>query len=157
MKTYKPLLVLLLLTFLLIGLLITFAAPSTDYEATLKAKIDAELARGAKIIITAKRTSTPTTTTISGTITNVSSSTLSDLVVNGMTLEDHGETGFHFSVLDIFNEDKISLNSLAPNATFNYSFTISNINWVANRIHGVIFVQDPESEDKEVLQALYIE
>ena len=157
MKTYKPLLVLLLLTFLLTGLIITLAAPSTDYEATLKAKIDSELARGAKLIITAKRSSTPTTTTITGTVTNISTTTLTGLVINGMTLKDHGETGFHYSILDIFNEDKISLNSLAPDATFNFSFTISNINWVANKIHGVIFVQDQESEIKEVLQALFIE
>jgi len=157
MKTSKLILLVLLFAFLLTGLLITFAAPSTDYEATLKAKIDSELARGAKIIITAKRTSTPTTTTITGTVTNISTTTLTDLVVNGMTLKDHGETGFHYSVLDIFNEDKISLNSLAPDASVNYSFTISNINWVANHIHGVIFVQDPKSTDKEVLQAIYIE
>ena len=157
MKTSKLILLVLLFAFLLTSLLITLAAPSTDYEATLKAKIDSELARGAKIVITAKRTSTPTTTTISGTITNVSSSTLSGLVVNGMTLKDHGETGFHFSILDIFDEDKIPINSLTPDASVSYSFTISNINWVANHIHGVIFVQDPESEDKEVLQALYVE
>jgi len=157
MKTYKPLLVLLLLTFLLTGLIITLAAPSTDYEATLKAKIDSELARGAKLIITAKRSSTPTTTTITGTVTNISSTTLTGLVINGMTLKDHGETGFQYSILDIFNEDKISINSLAPDASVNYSFTIPNISWVANHIHGVIFVQDPGSEDKEVLQALYIE
>jgi len=157
MKTSKLILLVLLFAFLLTSLLITLAAPSTDYEATLKAKIDSELARGAKIVITAKRTSTPTTTTISGTITNVSTTTLSDLVVNGMTLKDHGETGFHFSILDIFNEDKIPINSLTPDASVSYSFTISNINWVANHIHGVIFVQDPESEDKEVLQALYVE
>ena len=157
MKTNRLILVFLLFAFFLTGLVITLAAPSTDYEATLKAKIDAELARGAKLIITAKRTSTPTTTTITGTVTNISTTTLTGLVINGMTLKDHGETGFHYSILDIFNEDKISLNSLAPDATFNISFTISNINWVANKIHGVIFVQDPESEDKEVLQALYIE
>jgi len=157
MKTNRLILVLLLFAFFLTGLVITLAAPSTDYEATLKAKIDAELARGAKLIITAKRTSTPTTTTITGTVTNISTTTLTGLVINGMTLKDHGETGFHYSILDIFNEDKISINSLAPDASVNYSFTIPNISWVANKIHGVIFVQDQESEIKEVLQALFIE
>ena len=128
MKTSKLILLVLLFAFLLTGL-----------------------------IITAKRTSTPTTTTITGTVTNISTTTLNGLVINGMTLKDHGETGFHYSILDIFNEDKISINSLAPDASINYSFTISNINWVANHIHGVIFIQDPLSEDKEVLQALFIE
>jgi hypothetical protein len=108
-------------------------------------------------VITATRSSSSTTTTISGTVTNVSSSTLEDLVINGMTIKNRGETGFKYSVLDIFNEDKIPVDTLAPNATINYSFTLENINWVANKIHGVIFVQAPESEDKEVLQAFYIE
>ena len=97
------------------------------------------------------------TTTISGTVTNVSSSTLSDLVVNGMTLKNRSESGFNYSVLDIFNEDKIPINTLAPDATLNYTFSLEDINWVANDIHGVIFVQAPESTDKEVLQAIYIE
>jgi len=148
--------------FLLFALLITcifisFAAPrSTDYEATLKAKIDSELAKGAKIVMTATRSSTSTTTTISGTITNVSSSTLSDLVINGMTLKNRSEVGFNYSVLDIFNEDKIPINTLAPDATINYTFTLEGINWVANGIHGVIFVQAPNSTNKEVLQAIYV-
>ena len=157
MKTKRLFTLLLLFAFLITCFLISFAALSTDYEATLKAKIDSELAKGAKIVITATRSSSSTTTTISGTVTNVSSSTLEDLVINGMTIKNRGETGFKYSVLDIFNEDKIPVDTLAPNATINYSFTLENINWVANKIHGVIFVQAPESEDKEVLQAFYIE
>ncbi len=157
MKT-KRLFPLLLLSFLITCFIISFASPkATDYEATLKAKIDVELAKGAKIVITATRSSTSTTTTISGTVTNVSSSTLSDLVINGMTIKNQGETGFHYSVMDIFNEDKISIDTLAPDASLNYTFTLENINWVVNGIHGVIFVQAPNSTDKEVLQAIYVE
>ena len=157
MKTKKLFPLLLLFAFLITCILISFAAPTTDYEATLKAKIDSELARGAKIVITATRSSSSITTTISGTVTNVSSSTLSDLVINGMTIKKRREVGFNYSVLDIFNEDKISVDTLAPDATINYTFTLENINWVTNGIHGVIFVQAPNSSDKEVLQALYIE
>jgi len=73
-----------------------------------------------------------------------------------MTLKNRGEMGFNYSVLDVFNEDKISINSLAPDASLNYTFTLENINWVANCIHGVIFVQAPNSIDKEVLQAIYV-
>jgi hypothetical protein len=158
MKIKRPLSLLLLFALLIACILISFASPrSTDYEAVLKAKIDAELAKGAKIVITATRSSSTTTTTISGTVTNVSSSTLNDLIINGITLKDRGETGFRYSVLDIFEEDKIEVSSLAPDATINYTFTLEGINWVANGIHGVIFVQAPNSPDKEVLQALYIE
>ena len=158
MKTKRLFSLLLLFALLVTYLLISFASPkATDYEATLKAKIDAELAKGAKVVITATRSSSTTTTTISGTATNVSSSTLTDLVINGMTIKNRGETGFNYSVLDIFNEDKIPINTLTPDATINFTFTLEDINWVANEIHGVIFVQAPESPEKEVLQAIYIE
>ena len=158
MKTKRLFPLLLLLAFLIACILISFASSkATDYEATLKAKIDAELAKGAKIVITATRSSTTTTTTISGTVTNVSSSTLSDLVINGMIIKNRGETGFNYSVLDIFEEDKITIETLAPDATISYTFTLENLNWVANQLHGVIFVQAPESTDKEVLQAIYVE
>jgi len=157
MKTKRLFPLFLLFAFLITCILISFAAPTTDPEADLKAKIDAELAKGAKIVITATRSSSPTTTTISGTVTNVSSSTLSNLVINGMTLKKRREVGFNYSVLDIFNEDKISVSTLAPNATVNYTFTLEDINWVVNDIHGVIFVQAPNSSDKEVLQAIYVD
>jgi len=157
MKTKRLIPLLLLFAFLATCLFISFASPrATDYEADLKAKIDSELAKGAKIVITVTRSSSSSTTTISGTITNVSSSTLTDLVINGMTLKNRSEVGFNYSILDIFNEDKISVSSLTPDATINYTFTLENINWVANGIHGVIFVQAPNSIDKEVLQAIYI-
>ena len=155
-KRFIPLL--LLLSLLIICFFISTAfLKVTDYEAFLKGKIDAELAKGAKIVITATRSSTSSTTTISGTVTNVSSSALADLVLNGMTIKNRDEIGFNYSVLDIFNEDKIPINTLAPDATINYTFTLENIDWVVNGIHGVIFVQAPNSSDKEVLQALYIE
>jgi len=158
MKTKRLFPLLLLFALLIACILISFASPrATDYEAVLKAKIEAQLARGAKIVITATRSSTTTTTTISGTVTNVSSSPLSDLVINGMIIKNRGETGFNYSVLDIFEEDKITIETLAPDATISYTFTLENINWVANQLHGVIFVQAPNSPEKEVLQALYVE
>ena len=158
MKIKKLFALLLLFALLITCFLISTASPkTTDYEATLKAKVDAELAKGAKVVIAASRSSSTTTTTITGTVTNVSSSTLQDLVVNGMTIKDRGETGFRYSVLDIFEEDKIEVSSLAPDASINFTFVLENINWEANNIHGVIFVQAPNSPEKEVLQALYIE
>jgi len=158
MKIKKSVTQLLILFLVIVCILISsVSSKTTDYKAILKAKIDAELEKGAKVVITATRSSTSTTTTISGTVTNVSSSTLSDLVINGMILKNRGETGFNYSVLDIFNEDKIPVNTLAPNATINYTFTLEGINWVANGIHGVIFVQAVNNPEKEVLQAIYVE
>lgn len=158
MKT-KSLFSLLLVFFLLLSsLFISLAASkATDYEALLKEKIETQLARGAQITMTVKRTSTSTTTTISGSITNVSSSTLSDLVINGMIIKNRGETGFNYSVMDIFEEEKITIETLAPAATINYSFTLEDISWEANQLHGVIFVQEISTEGKEVLQAIYVE
>jgi len=158
MKIKKSITLLLLLFLVIVCILISsVSSKTTDYKAILKAKIDAELEKGAQIVITASRSSTSTSTTISGTVTNVSSSTLSDLVINGMILKNRGETGFNYSVLDIFNEDKIPIDTLAPNTTINYAFTLENINWVANQLHGVVFVQEVSTEDKEVLQAIYVE
>ena len=130
---------------------------ATSYADQIRDNIAAELAEGAQIILTAKRSSTSNTTTITGTVTNVSSSILQDLVINGMTIIDRDATGFRYSVLDIFEEEKVQITTLAPGESLDFSFTISVTNWEANRIHGVIFVQAPNSPEKEILQALYIE
>ena len=160
----KKILPLVLLLFLFIAYcLVSIASPrATDYKADLKEKIDSELAKGAKVVITASRSSTSgswgaVTTIITGKVTNVSSSTLYNLVINGMTIRDEGEVGYKYAVLDIFEEDKIEVSSLAPDASIDFTFTLENINWVGNNLHGVIFVQDVNSEKKEILQALYIE
>jgi thiol-disulfide isomerase/thioredoxin len=54
----------------------------------IKGKINTELGKDTKISITATRNSDSTTTTISGTIKNISSSTLNNLVINGMNFKD---------------------------------------------------------------------
>lgn len=128
----------------------------TDYEALLRAKIDSQLARGAKVALTATRTSTTTSTTITGTLTNVSSSPLLNIVINGMIIKDRLESGAKYLVLDIFEEEKVLIDSLAPSASLNYTFTINNIKWVADKLHGVIFVQELTTPEKEVLQAIYV-
>lgn len=130
---------------------------ATSYADQIRDKIAAELAKEAQVVLTAKRSSTSNTTTITGTVTNVSSSILQDLVINGMTIIDRDATGFRYSVLDIFEEEKVQITTLAPGESLDFSITISVINWEANRIHGVIFVQAPNSQEKEILQALYIE
>jgi len=129
----------------------------TANYSTCKSYIDVQLSKEAKIAITATRSSTSSLTTITGNIKNISSSSISNLVINGMTFADRGETGFKYSVTDIFEEDKKEVSSLAPDESYSFSFILENINWVGNHIHGVIFVQLPNSVKKEILQAIYIE
>jgi len=125
--------------------------------SVLKSKVDAELAKTAKIAITVDRTSTNSLTTITGTIKNLHSSTLNNLVINGMLIKNHGETGFNYSVSDIFEEKKVEVSSLAPEESFEFTITLENFNWVGNQAKGVIFVQLPNTIKKEILQAFYVE
>jgi len=130
---------------------------SSNYY-TIKSKINLELAKDAKIKITATRNSDSTfTTTISGTIENISTSTLDNLVINGMTFRDRGQTGLKYSVTDILEEQKETLTTLEPGDIHNFSFIITDIGWEANNFHGVIFVQDTDSSKKEVLQSFYVD
>ena len=134
--------------------------PGVSTYVTIKGKINLELGKDAKIKITATRNSASATTTISGTITNISSSTLDNLVINGMTFKDRGETGLKYSVTDILEEQKETVATLEPGSTHNFSFTLTDpdfINWDINNIHGVIFVQDTDSSKKEILQAFYVD
>jgi len=128
---------------------------STYYA--IKSKIITELGKEAKIKIAATRSSDSNTTTITGNLENISSSTLNNLVINGMTFKDLGKTGLKYLVTDIFAEQKVEVSTLDPGSSYNFSFTLENINWDGNKYHGVIFVQDTDSFKKEVLQALYID
>ena len=127
------------------------------FIAEAKNIINTELAKGAKIAITVTRTSYTNTTTISGTIENVSSSTLNNLEINGMIFIERKEEELKYSVTDIFVEQKVEITSLAPEESLDFSFTLEGINWEGDNVHGVIFVQAPESSTKEILQAAYVE
>ena len=129
---------------------------SSTYVA-IKGKINLELGKDAKIFISAVRSSDSTATTISGTIKNIGSSTLDNLVVNGMIFRDRGQTGLKYSVTDILEEQKETVATLEPGSTHNFSFTLEDINWDVNGFHGVIFVQDTDSSKKEILQAFYVD
>ncbi|MBU1291072.1 carboxypeptidase regulatory-like domain-containing protein [bacterium] len=125
---------------------------------TIKSKIDAELAKGAKIVITVdSRNSDSNTTTITGTIENVSSSTLNNLEINGMVFKERQAVNLKYSVFDIFEEQKVPVDSLAPGNIIEFSFTLEDFDWVTDNVHGVIFVQAPGSPTKEILQAAYVE
>jgi len=125
--------------------------------AAIKSKIVLELGKVAKIKITAARNSDSSTTTITGTIENISSTSMDNLAINGMAFKNRGEVGLKYSVLDIFAEQKVSIDTFEPGDIKNFSFTLENINWEGNNIHGVIFVQDENSLKKDILQAFYVE
>ncbi len=129
---------------------------SSNYS-TIKSKIDDELTKGAKIVITAIRSSYSNATTITGTIENVSSSTLNNLVINGMIFKEQQAANLKYSVFDIFEEQKVEITSLAPEEILEFSFSLEVFNWDSDNIHGVIFVQVPYSSTKEILQSFYIE
>ena len=128
---------------------------STYY--TIKSKIEIELAKEAKIEISATRDSYSTTNTISGTIKNISSSALSSLVINGMTIRDEGQMGLKYCVEDILEEQKETVATLEPGESYSFSFSLDGFDWDGNNFHGVIFVQAPNSTNKEVLQTFYID
>jgi len=134
--------------------------PNNPEAFITKAKkiIDAELAKGAKIVITVdSRNSDANTTTITGTIENVSSSDLSNLEINGMVFKEQPTANLKYSVFDIFEEQKVPVDSLAPGNIVEFSFTLEDFDWETDNVHGVIFVQVPESPTKEILQAAFIE
>lgn len=128
---------------------------SSNYS-TIKSKIDAELAKGAKIVINASRNSDTNTTTITGTIENISTSTLNNLVINGMVFKEQPAANLKYVVFDIFEEQKVEISSLTSEESFEFSFILEGLNWVGENVHGVIFVQAPYSPTKEILQAFYI-
>jgi thiol-disulfide isomerase/thioredoxin len=130
----------------------------SNAKSIIKNKIDAELAKGAKIVITVdSRNSSANTTSITGTIENVSDSTLNNLEINGMVFKERQTVNLKYSVFDIFEEQKVEISSLAPEGILDFSFTLEGFNWETDNIHGVIFVQVPDSSTKEILQAAYLE
>jgi len=122
--------------------------------ATIKSKIDGELGKEAKIKITAQRNTEATSSTVSGTVTNISSSDLSNLVVTLMTYKDRGEQGVRYSVTNILTEE---IGSLTSSGTYAFSFTVDEEPyWVVND-HGAVLVQETATSKKEVLQVLDVE
>jgi thiol-disulfide isomerase/thioredoxin len=123
-------------------------------KATLMTQINAQSNLEAKIKISAQRNTEATSTTVSGTVTNISSSDLSNLVVTLMTYKDRGKQGFRYSVTNILTEE---IGSLTSAGIYTFSITVDEPNWVANGIHGAVLVQETASSKKEVLQVLYVE
>ena len=120
-----------------------------------KSPIVNELAKDSKISITVTRSENNGTTVLTGKIKNLSSSTIDNLVINGMTFRDYYESGQRYLVKDIFKGVEEIGESLEAGAEQDFIFTLEDIQWENNDLHGVIFVQS--SSTKEVFQASYVE
>jgi hypothetical protein len=126
--------------------------------------IDAELTKAPKIDISASSSvdTTNLTVSINGSIENISSEDLTDLVIGVMIYEDsvylgsEGKSVNHV-VRDIITSEEII--GFTPGAIqeFNlYSEILNNVKNM-NNIHVVVYVQAPDSPTKEILQAAYVE
>jgi len=120
-----------------------------------KSPIVNELAKDSKISITVTRIENNGTTTLTGKIKNISNSTLDNLVINGMTYKDYNESGERYLVKDIFKGVEEVGESLESGAEQSFTFTLEDVKWEINQLHGVIFVQS--SSTKEVFQASYVD
>jgi len=119
-----------------------------------KSKIVAELAKDAKISIQVSKTENSGSATLSGSIKNISTSTLNNLVINGMIFKDNGITGEKYMVSKIIKDTTEIGITLTAGAEQSFEFVLEELNWAIN-MNGVIFVQD--SSTKEILQAIYVE
>jgi len=123
-------------------------------KAVLMSQIDTQSNLEAKIKITATRNTDAASSVISGNVTNISASNLSNLVVTLMTYKNRNQQGFKYSVTNIVTEE---IGSLASSGTHTFSITIDEPYWVGNGLHGAVLVQETATSNKEVLQVLYVE
>jgi len=131
-----------------------------------KAAIEAELAKPAKINITANYSVSGRTVSINGNITNINPSALNNLVVEAMIYENSVYSEYRnydvdHVVRDIITHEESgeSITSFSPGESHEFSLTSSYLSNVhdMNNIHVVVYVQAPNSSTKEILQVLYVE
>lgn len=130
---------------------------------TYKEAIDAELAKPAKISISALCDITNSPVSITGNIENISSEDLYNIVIGAMIYEDSvylGTTKVNHVVRDIITTEESgeTIASFAPGDSHQFSLTsssLSNVHDMSN-IHVVVYVQALDSPTKEILQALYV-
>jgi thiol-disulfide isomerase/thioredoxin len=123
-------------------------------KALFKSKIVLELAKEAKISINVSKTENSGSITLSGSIKNISTSSLNNLVINGMIFKDNGITGEKYMVSKIIKDTTEIGVTLAAGAEKSFEFVLEELSWLFN-VNGVIFVQN--SSTKEILQAKYVE
>lgn len=126
-------------------------------KTAIKSKIEAQMSLTPTIQIQASRNTTGDNTVISGKVKNISNSELTSLVINGMAFKDRGKQGFRYSVVDIFEEQKVSVNSLAAGEETTFSITVEGINWDTEKFDGVIFVQSVNHPKKFIRQSVFLD
>jgi thiol-disulfide isomerase/thioredoxin len=122
---------------------------------TIKSKIDSQLAATPTIKLEATKTTSSTGTIIQGKIKNVSNSSFTGLVINGMVFRNRGMTGFRYSVTDIFDDEKVSISTLSPGEEKDFILNIPGLNWTA-KDDGVVFVQGTTGK-KVIHQSLFLD
>ena len=134
-----------------------------------KNAIEAELAKPAKIAISASSsTNNPAkTVSISGSIQNINENTLSNLTIGAMIYEDDvslvvpGKPTYtaNHVVRDILAP--VQVESLSSGATYDFSLTANSedLKWAENfsNLHVVVYVQASGSFTQEILQAKYVD
>jgi thiol-disulfide isomerase/thioredoxin len=126
----------------------------TASYSTIKSRITAQLSVAPKISIEAKRTDVGETSTISGTIKNISDVDLSNMVINGMTFRSRND--YPYAVTNIFEDEKIDVPSLTAGETKNFDIVLDNVNWDGYNLDGVIFVQETAGK-KIIRQSLFLD
>jgi len=134
---------------------LTTRLSSTQSYDAIKSRITAQLSITPKVSIQVSRTTTGGDTVISGSIKNIGDTTLTNLVINGMAFRNRG-TGYRYAVVDIFEDEKENVSSLAAGTSHEFSFTLNDINWDGLKLDGVIFVQETTGK-KIVRQSLFID
>lgn len=131
-----------------------------------KAAIEVELAKPIQIAISASYDATGYIVNITGIVSNISDSTLNNIVVEAMIYEDsvyseYRKQNVDHVVRDIitYEESGETIASFAPGESHEFSLTSSSLGNVHNmsNIQVVVYVQAPNSSTKEILQALYVE
>ena len=128
----------------------------STYSA-IKNRIEAQLAVTPTIELEASGTTTSSGTVITGKIKNISSSTLTNLVVNGMTIKNMGITGFHYAVIDIFEGEKVTISSIASGEEKEFSIAIDGLNLELQNLDGVVFVQSVSDSKKTIRQSIFLD
>jgi len=139
--------------------------------ANYEAAIEAELAKTPKVAISASCSVSGSTVSISGQISNISSETLKNIVIEAMIYEDDVPLVIpdpyninyivNHVVRDIitYQESGEIISSFSSGESHEFSLTSSSLSNVQNmnNIHVVVYVQAPSSPTMEILQALYVE
>ena len=73
-----------------------------------------------------------------------------------MLIRDEKKVGSHYQVIDIFEEQKVSISTLKPGESKDFTFQLDDISWAKDKVQAVIFVQETQSPNKEIYQAILV-